>query len=37
MMTNAKGTLLNTIVYEKQYKEKAERLLSYLQKEYDLK
>jgi hypothetical protein len=36
MMTNAKGTLLNTIVYEKQYKEKAERLLHYLQKEYPL-
>ena len=37
MMTNSKGTLLNTIVYEKQYKEKAERLLVYLQKEYHLK
>jgi hypothetical protein len=36
MMTNAKGTLINTIVSEKQYKEKAERLLSYLQKEYHL-
>jgi len=36
MMTNAKGTLINTIVTEKQYKEKAERLLSYLQKEYHL-
>ena len=36
MMTNSKGTLLNTIVSEKQYKEKAERLLNYLQKEYPL-
>jgi len=36
MMTNAKGTLLNTIVYEKLYKEKAERLLNYLHKEYHL-
>jgi len=36
MMTNAKGTLINTIVSEKQYKEKAERLLNYLQKEYHL-
>lgn len=36
MMTNAKGTLINTIVSEKQYKEKAERLLNYLQREYHL-
>jgi hypothetical protein len=36
MITNAKGTLLNTIVSEKLYKEKAERLLNYLQKEYHL-
>ncbi len=37
MMTNAKGTLVATIVSEKQYREKAERLLVYLQKEYHLK
>jgi len=37
MITNAKGSLVTTIVEEKQYKEKAERLLTYLQKEYDLK
>lgn len=37
MMTNAKGTLTGTIQAEKQYIEKAERLLSYLQKKYDLK
>jgi hypothetical protein len=36
MITNAKGTLLNTIVSEKLYKEKAERLLNYLQREYHL-
>ena len=36
MMTNAKGTLVGSIEAEKQYKRKAERLLSYLQQEYDL-
>ena len=36
MIANAKGSLLTTIVEEKQYKEKAERLLTYLQKEYHL-
>jgi hypothetical protein len=36
MIANAKGSLLTTIVEEKQYKEKAERLLNYLQKEYHL-
>src|SRR5664279_569964 len=36
-MTNAKGSLVGTIVAEKQYREKAERLLIYLQKKYDLK
>ena len=37
MMTNARGTLVNTILTEKQYKEKAERLLVYLQNKYHLK
>jgi hypothetical protein len=37
MMTNSKGTLLNTILYENRYKEKAERLLVYLQNKYHLK
>ena len=36
MITNAKGSLVTTIVSEKQYREKAERLLIYLQKEYHL-
>ena len=36
MINNAKGSLVATIVSEKQYKEKAERLLTYLQKEYHL-
>ena len=34
MIRNAKGALATSILYEKQYKEKAERLLNYLQKEY---
>jgi hypothetical protein len=37
MVTNSKGSLVGTIVAEKQYREKAERLLIYLQKEYNLK
>lgn len=37
MMTNSKGTLIGTIEAEKQYREKAKRLLDYLQKKYDLK
>jgi len=37
MMTNSKGTLIGTIVTEKQYREKAKRLLDYLLKKYDLK
>ena len=37
MLTNSKGTLIGTIEAEKQYLEKAERLLNYLQKKYDLK
>ena len=37
MITNAKGSLVATIVSEKQYREKVERLLNYLQKEYQLK
>ena len=37
MMTNSEGTLVGTIVAEKQYKEKAEKLLVYLQKQYHLK
>ena len=36
MIRNAKGALATSILYEKQYKEKAERLLTYLQKEYHL-
>jgi len=36
MIRNAKGSLVTTILWEKQYKEKAERLLRYLQKEYHL-
>ena len=36
MIRNAKGSLLAGIVSEKEYKEKAERLLTYLQKEYHL-
>jgi len=36
MIRNAKGSFATTIDFEKQYKEKAERLLSYLQKEYHL-
>jgi len=36
MINNAKGSLVATIVSEKQYREKAERLLNYLQKEYHL-
>ena len=36
MINNAKGSLVTTIVQEKQYREKAERLLTYLQKEYHL-
>jgi hypothetical protein len=36
IMANAKGSLVATIVSEKQYREKAERLLNYLQKEYHL-
>ena len=36
MINNAKGSLVATILFEKQYKEKAARLLSHLQKEYHL-
>jgi hypothetical protein len=36
MIRNAKGALATSILYEKQYREKAERLLTYLQKEYHL-
>jgi len=36
MIRNAKGSLIATIISEKQYKEKAEKLLTYLQKEYHL-
>jgi hypothetical protein len=36
MIRNANGSLISTIISEKQYKEKAERLLTYLQKEYHL-
>lgn len=36
MIRNANASLVTTIYYEKQYKEKAERLLTYLQKEYHL-
>ena len=34
MIRNAKGAMATTILYEKQYREKAVRLLTYLQKEY---
>jgi len=37
MMRNANGSLIATIISEKQYREKAEWLLNYLQKEYHLK
>jgi hypothetical protein len=36
MIRNAKGSLATAILYEKQYREKAVRLLTYLQKEYHL-
>jgi hypothetical protein len=36
MIRNAKGALATSIFYEKQYKEKAERLLTFLQKKYHL-
>ena len=36
MITNAKGSLLAGILSEKQYRDKVERLLNYLQKEYHL-
>ena len=36
MIRNAKGSLVTTILWEKQYKEKAERLLAFLKKEYHL-
>jgi hypothetical protein len=36
MIRNARGSLLTTINTENQYKEKVERLLTYLQKEYHL-
>ena len=36
MIRNANGSLIATITSEKQYKEKAERLLTYLQREYHL-
>ncbi len=36
MIRNAKGSLEATLLEEKQYREKAERLLTYLQKEYNL-
>jgi hypothetical protein len=36
MIRNAKGAMATSILWEKRYKEKAERLLSYLQKEYHL-
>jgi len=36
MITNARGSMDATIVSEKQYKEKAERLLIYLQQKYNL-
>jgi hypothetical protein len=36
MIRNAKGALATSIFYEKQYREKAERLLAYLQAEYHL-
>ena len=34
MIRNAKGAMATTILYEKQYREKAVRLLTYLEKEY---
>jgi hypothetical protein len=37
MMNNAKGTLVGMIIAEKQYRQKAERLINYLQIEYHLK
>jgi hypothetical protein len=37
MIRNAQGSSATTIDFEKQYKEKAKRLLTYLQQEYDLK
>jgi hypothetical protein len=37
MMTNGKGSLIATIETEKQYRGKAEGLLNYLQKTYELK
>jgi len=36
MIKNAEGSLETTILGEQQYKEKVERLLSYLQREYHL-
>lgn len=36
MMRDAKGSLATAVLYEKQYREKAVRLLTYLQKEYHL-
>jgi len=36
MIRNSKGALATSILYERQYREKAERLLRYLQKEYHL-
>jgi len=36
LIRNAQGSLATTIDFEKQYKEKAERLLTYLQKGYHL-
>jgi hypothetical protein len=36
MIKNAKGSLVTTIHEEMQYREKVERLLNYLQKEYHL-
>ena len=37
IIANGRGSLVSTIISEKQYREKAERLLTYLQKEYHLK
>ncbi len=37
MINNSRGSLVATIVSEKQYREKAERLLGYLQNKYHLK
>ena len=36
MIRNAKGALATSILFEEQYREKAERLLTYLQREYHL-